>query len=374
MVAGLRGLVVARSGFAGAHRVRSLGAAARAAPEAPRGTEAALSPRVATIEVPRETERRALRWMLVVGLLLAFAVVSPFAGVLVVAAWFGHLAQPILAVTAKLLGGRNRAAAVLTILLLVVLLTPVTIVTVVSATTAIDLFHRLQATPAGDALIDTFRGAAKDGAVRAAQVIGRGASDAILAFAIFLLGAYTSLVEGDRAWGWLASRVPVSRAKLDRLADAFHECGRGLFVGGGLTALTQGVVATVIYAALGLPHAVVLGGLTFLAAFVPLLGTSTVWIPTAIGLALAGHAVQGGLLVALGALVIGTVDNLMRPWFVHYARLDLPTYVVALSMFGGLALVGFQGLVLGPVVVRVTLEVLAIVREDAVSAESRRAA
>ncbi len=320
-----------------------------------------------TTEASREIERRALRWMLIAGLVLAGAVVSPFAGVLVVAAWFGHLAQPVLAVTARLLGGRDRAAAVLTVLLLVVLLTPLTVVTIVSGTTAVDLFHRLQASSTGGALIDTFRRSANDGALRAAQVIGRSASEALIAFALFVLGAYASLIEGERAWAWLASRVPVSRTKLDRLADAFHECGRGLIVGGLLTALTQGVVATLIYLAVGLPHAVVLGGLTFLAAFVPLLGTATVWVPAAIGLALAGHTVQGGVLVALGALLIGTVDNLMRPWFAHYARLAMPTYVVALSMFGGLALVGFQGLVLGPVVVRVTLELLAIVRDDALA-------
>ena len=107
-----------------------------------------------------------------------------------------------------------------------------------------------------------------------------------------------------------------------------------------------------------------LGGLTFLGAFVPLIGTASVWAPVAIGLFLSGRHGAALALVALGVLLIGTVDNLMRPYFARFGKLDLPMWVVALSMFGGLNLFGFQGLVVGPVVVRVTLELLSLVREE----------
>jgi predicted PurR-regulated permease PerM len=161
----------------------------------------------------------------------------------------------------------------------------------------------------------------------------------------------------------VGERTPLRPAVRARLAAAFHECGSGLLVGLTLTALLQGAVGTLVYLALRVPHALVLGGLTCLGALVPLVGTASVWGPVALGLFLGGRRGAALALVALGLLLIGTVDNLMRPYFARFGRLDLPTWIVALSMFGGLRLLGFQGLVLGPVVVRLTLELLALARE-----------
>lgn len=307
-------------------------------------------------------EQRWLRIMLVAGVVATAVVVLPWAGIVVLAAWFAHLARPVLEASQRVLGGRRRAAALVTVLGMIVLLTPLAVVLVVSVATALDLLHRVEHTELGLQFVDMVGRSAKDGAVRAAQAVGRGATRVVIGFGLFVIGAYTCLVDGDRAWTWLGDRVPLGPAARARLAAAFYETGQGLLVGLMLTALTQALVATLVYAALGVPHAVVLGGLTFLAAFVPFIGTATVWVPVAVGLFVSGRQAAAVALVALGVLLIGAVDNLLRPYFARWGRLSLPTWLVALSMFGGFALLGFQGLVLGPVVMRVTLEVLAIVR------------
>ncbi len=312
-------------------------------------------------------ERRALYLLLAIGTLGVVAVAYPYLGVIVVSAWFGHLARPLLAVVARAVGGRRRAAALLTVALVLVLLTPLVVIVTVSVSTAASLFQRLQGTALGEHWLELFRTSAQQGTLRAAQMIGAGASHAVLAFALFLVGAYTCLLDGERAWAWFVARTPLREPQMQRLADAFHRCGSGLLIGGVLTSAAQGLVGTIVYALLGLPHPIVLGGLTFLAAFVPLLGTSTVWVPAAIGLALEGRPLASGALVVFGVLLIGTVDNMMRPYFARFGRLDLPMWVLALSMFGGIALFGFQGLVLGPVIVRLTMEILAIVGDDAVA-------
>lgn len=310
-------------------------------------------------------ERRWLRVMLVVSALLTAIVALPWAGVIVLSVWFGRLARPVMLRLAAVLGGRRTAAALVTLLAMILVVTPIVVVIAVSSATAMDLFQRLQHTSFGGPLLDDVGRSAKEGAVRAAQEIGRGASRVLLGVALFVVGAFTCLVDGERAWEWIGSRSPLRPATRDRLAAAFHECGSGLLVGLLLTALLQGTVATGVYLVLGVPHAVVLGGLTFLGAFVPLIGTASVWGPVAAGLFLSGrHGAAAGL-VALGLLVIGTVDNLMRPYFARFGRLDLPMWVVALSMFGGLHLLGFQGLILGPVIVRLTVELLAIESEAA---------
>jgi predicted PurR-regulated permease PerM len=85
-----------------------------------------------------------------------------------------------------------------------------------------------------------------------------------------------------------------------------------------------------------------------------------VWVPLSISLFVSGRTLAAVALLCAGVLLIGTVDNMVRPYFSRTATLPLPTWVLALAMFGGLALLGFQGLILGPVVVRLTSELLEI--------------
>ena len=78
----------------------------------------------------------------------------------------------------------------------------------------------------------------------------------------------------------------------------------------------------------------------------------------AIGLALSGRWVAAIILGAIGVLVIGTVDNLLRPMFSRYGQLKLPTFVLFLAIFGGIALYGAAGIILGPLLVRLGVEAL----------------
>ncbi|MBW3550984.1 MAG: AI-2E family transporter, partial [Proteobacteria bacterium] len=90
------------------------------------------------------------------------------------------------------------------------------------------------------------------------------------------------------------------------------------------------------------------------------IGTAIVWIPVAAGLALTGRPSAALSLAVVGVAVIGTVDNVARPWLAHRGKLQLPTWVVLVSMFGGIELIGAWGLLLGPLLVRLAKEALVI--------------
>jgi hypothetical protein len=127
---------------------------------------------------------------------------------------------------------------------------------------------------------------------------------------------------------------------LERFTRAFFETGRGLIVGQGMTALSQAAIALVAFLSLGVPRALALGLLTGVAALVPMLGPALVWAPVAAGLALAGRTGAAAVLLGVGVLIIGSVDNLARPIFARYAHLELPTVVLLVSIFGGLSVMG----------------------------------
>ena len=84
-------------------------------------------------------------------------------------------------------------------------------------------------------------------------------------------------------------------------------------------------------------------------SLLPAIGAALVWLPVAIWFIATGAVGQGIALAAWGTLVIGLVDNLLRPRLVGQATL-MPDYVVMITTLGGLVVFGINGFVLGPVI------------------------
>jgi predicted PurR-regulated permease PerM len=120
---------------------------------------------------------------------------------------------------------------------------------------------------------------------------------------------------------------------------------------------------------LGLPNPIFWGIVMAFLAMIPVLGTFVIWLPAAGYLALGGDWGKAAILVAWGTVVIGGIDNFLYP-ILAGGRLRLHTVPMFIAIVGGLALFGAAGLILGPLVVVMTIEVLAIWRERARAAEA----
>lgn len=116
-----------------------------------------------------------------------------------------------------------------------------------------------------------------------------------------------------------------------------------------LIATLQGVIGGVTFALLGIQGAVLWGAMMGILALVPVVGATLVWLPAAAWLILSGSVVSGVILVLVGILVMGNVDNVVRPWLLS-GRAKLNTLVLILSLMGGVSAFGFIGIVLGPLV------------------------
>jgi predicted PurR-regulated permease PerM len=89
-----------------------------------------------------------------------------------------------------------------------------------------------------------------------------------------------------------------------------------------------------------------------------------VWVPSAIYLLATGHWVQAVLLVIWGALIVGSIDNVLRPYLIS-GRVEMHTLLIFFSVLGGVSVFGFLGLFVGPVIVAITTTLLAMLREEA---------
>ena len=314
---------------------------------------------------------------------LALAVLVPLWAPLVFAAWTAAILEPATRSIAARAGGRRAMAAGALVVVVASALVPLVLVVLSLSESVVEFGRRLLATPAiRDALRDavstnhTSGGlGGLDGWLALAQQHGAtawGALGSVLGASVwatasglvFFVALYDFLADGPAIAAWLRAHSPLAPPLFDRFAGAFVETGKGLFVGGGLTALAQSLLAAAIYAALDVPRVAVLGALTFVAAFVPTIGTAIVWGPIAAGLAMNGAWGRAVALVALGVFAIGTIDNILRPLFQRWGgHLDLPASLLLFAAFGGLAAFGPAGLALGPLALRLAREVLAIARE-----------
>ncbi len=103
------------------------------------------------------------------------------------------------------------------------------------------------------------------------------------------------------------------------------------------------------------------------ASLIPSVGSALVWVPVTAGLALSGRPGAALAMLAIGVFT-SVIDNLLRPLFARYAALRLHGLVLFVAMLGGIVLIGAWGLLLGPLVVRLAVEGLEMLREQRASA------
>ncbi len=329
----------------------------------------------------------ALAWVAIALSVTALFTLAPLMVPVIFAAWTATIARPLLDRLARAMRGRNTAAAVLVIalILLVVAIASLLVASVVSGSGELwDLVAQSKSaqaaleaivSPGTDSNGEAFRlpksiaemlpwleGHSAD-AFRLIGGVAGAAVKSIIGSIIFFFGTWTFLVDGPRAWTWAQAHLPLAPNHLRRMGSSFTETGRGLLIGVGLTNASQALTAIIVYLALGVPRAVVLGLLTGLSGFVPIGGTAIIWAPVAAGLYFTEHPGKAAVMVAFG-LVISTMDNVLRPIFARYGKLDLPVFLLFLSVFGGLAAWGVFGAILGPLVTRLAIEALSLVREE----------
>jgi len=182
-------------------------------------------------------------------------------------------------------------------------------------------------------------------------------------FLVMLFTLFFVFRDGPYAYGTVFRAIPLEEGHKVKISEQLHLTIKAVVNGTLLTALAQGATAGVTYYLLGLPFALFWGALSGLLSMLPVGGTAIVWVPIALYLLLSGAVTKGIILIAVGAGLVGLMDNLLQPILVG-GRARLPVLPLYLASFGALAYFGFLGLVLGPILLAVALEMLVIYQEE----------
>ncbi len=143
--------------------------------------------------------------------------------------------------------------------------------------------------------------------------------------------------------------IPLRTEQKQALLRKFTVVIRATVKGDLLVALLQGALGGLMFWALGIGAPLLWAVVMAFLSLLPVVGAALVWLPVALYLLATGALWQGLGLIAYGALVIGLIDNILRPILVGKDT-KMPDYVVLISTLGGIATLGPNGFIIGPVI------------------------
>lgn len=188
------------------------------------------------------------------------------------------------------------------------------------------------------------------------NLLFRGISSATLStvnffflFFLFLYMMFFFLRDGPTILNKMLYYLPLSESSERRLLDKFSSVARATIKGTFLIGIIQGTLAGLAFWIIGIESALFWGTVMTVLSVIPGVGTAFVWVPAVIILAVTGHLGKAIGLLLYCALLVGSVDNLLRPKFVGKDT-RMPEFLIFLGTVGGISFFGIAGFLIGPIV------------------------
>jgi len=335
--------------------------------------------------------RAVLVLVLVAISLLFLGIVKPFLVAIFLAALFAALSNPLYQKLLKYFRGREALASIVTLILLTLFVfVPVGFVAVATVSQAVDIsaaakpFVQELATPGVittmlESLpfyeqIAPYRelffgqlgelvGGISKLTVDLLQAATIGTFNAILMGFIVLYTMFFFLIDGDRLLYYVLYYLPLSDDEEKQLLARFTSVTRATLKGTAVIGLMQGALNGLAFYVAGIPSALFWGVSMIFLSVVPGIGTAAVWIPAVIYLVISGQYLAAILLCGFCAVVVGSLDNFLRPKLVG-GDTQLHELLIFFSTLGGLLMFGFWGFVIGPIVAALFVTVWELYGEE----------
>jgi predicted PurR-regulated permease PerM len=322
--------------------------------------------------------RKAFLILLVVAISVAFvAMIRIFILTILLAAIFAAVARPLyLRLQRRLRGNRPLASIATIVLLLVLVFGPVILLAGAVASEALRVAADVgpwiegrleERTWVDDVIrrvpfvenIEPFRAEIM---ARGAELVGnlgtflanalsaatRGTVLFFFHFFILLYSMFFFLMDGPRMLQSMMSYLPLGDDDKDRMLDKFTSVTRATLKGTMLIGVIQGTLAGVAFWVVGIEGAIFWTTVMIVLSIIPAVGAALVWVPAAILLLAQGAVWRAVGLALFCGLVVGSVDNVLRPRLVGRDT-KMHDLLILFSTLGGLVLFGVSGFIVGPI-------------------------
>ena len=194
--------------------------------------------------------------------------------------------------------------------------------------------------------------------IAAAKSLVVGTTGFIVSLVVVIFTMYFFFVDGEKLLSYLTYLLPLKEKYTKEIFKKFHEISSTTIISAFVAALAQGTVGAIGFSIVGFP-AFLAGIIIAFLSLVPVLGSALFYVPVGLYYLLMGQVWQGIFILLWGFLIIGTVDNVVRALMIKDKAQINPIFVI-LSILGGIAVFGFWGVVLGPLIVSLLVTILHI--------------
>ena len=322
--------------------------------------------------------RKAFLLALVIAVSVGFFLtIRSFLMTILVAAIFAGLAYPLYRYLQARLGGSRPLASAATLVLTIVLfvapllgiLTVVVNQAIRITTTVKPLVERLVKEPSyldqqlqripGHELVAPYR---EQILTRAGDIIDtlgtflvgslsdatRGTVTFVFHAVLFLYTMFFLLMDGPAMLRAILAHLPLRDTEKEQMKDRFLAMTRATIKGTMIIGVIQGTMSGLAFWAVGIPDAIFWGVVMVVLSILPVVGGALVWVPACIILAVTGEFLKAALLAGFCSLVVGSVDNILRPRLVGRDT-KMHDLVILFSTLGGIITFGPIGFIVGPI-------------------------
>jgi len=184
-----------------------------------------------------------------------------------------------------------------------------------------------------------------------------GAGGILFGFLLMFITMFFLFRDGPALMEVISTSNPLPDAYESEIVRKFQDLCYATFFGSILTAIVQGLAGALLFWALSVPSPLFWGAVVALVSLVPMIGAFLVWIPMSGYFYLAGQTTRGLILLAVGGIVVSSIDNLLKPMIIQ-GRTNMHPMLVFFGVLGGLRVFGFLGILLGPLTITIFLSFL----------------
>jgi predicted PurR-regulated permease PerM len=176
-----------------------------------------------------------------------------------------------------------------------------------------------------------------------------GAVNFLFMLFVFLYTMYFFLLDGDKLLEKILYYLPLQDHDEQQMLERFTSVTRATLKGSAVIGILQGGLAGVAFWVVGIPSAAFWGAIMVVLSIIPSVGTAVVWLPAAVILGFGGAIGKALGLFVFCAVVVGSVDNLLRPMLVGKDT-QMHELMIFFGTLGGIFVFGMVGVIIGPII------------------------
>lgn len=191
----------------------------------------------------------------------------------------------------------------------------------------------------------------------------KGTGKFVSSFIFMMFSLFFFFVDGEYLKAQVSSLIPIEQKYLDRLFKQASEGIRGIIFGNLFTGIFQGICAFIVYSIFGVTNSLTFALLTIIASFMPIIGTTIIWIPLGVLFIINGEILRAIIFLVVSWFFITIPDNFVRPLLLGN-RIELHPLFIFFAILGGVLFFGLSGIILGPLTFILFFEIMRMYNEE----------